>query len=201
MNTSDLIRIMPLCKAQAAIFAPLLTAAMAEFGINTPARQASFLSQIAQESGQLTRLVENLNYGAPGLLGTFPTHFNAAQAALYARQPERIANRAYADRLGNGNEASGDGWRYRGRGLIQITGRTNYAGIGAKLGCDLVTRPELLEAPALACRSAALFWRTNGLNTLADAGDQRAVTRRVNGGVNGLAERLAFFDVAQGVLA
>lgn len=201
MNTNDLLRIMPLAHGNAALFAPYLTTAMAEFGITGPAREASFLAQIAQESGQLANVAENLNYGTMGLLSTFPTHFTPADAALYARQPERIANRAYANRMGNGDEASGDGWRYRGRGLVQITGRTNYLTCAAALGCDLAGSPQLLESPALASRSAAWFWHTNGLNTLADAGDQRAVTRRINGGTNGLAERLAFFNTAQEVFA
>ncbi|MYM81074.1 glycoside hydrolase family 19 protein [Duganella sp. FT50W] len=159
----------------AAYLAPL-NAAMAEFGINTPARAASFLAQIGHESGQL-QFVRELASGAAYDTGTL------------------------AARLGNTPQADGDGQRYKGRGLIQITGRTNYAACGAALGLDLLAQPELLEQPVNACRSAAWFWRTHGLNELADAGDQVRVTRRINGGTNGLAERLALFSVAQRVLA
>ncbi|WP_317201500.1 glycoside hydrolase family 19 protein [Janthinobacterium sp.] len=201
MNLTQLLTIMPLAGARGAGFLDPLNAAMAEFNISTPVRQASFLSQAGHESGQLSATVENLNYGAPGLLTTFPTRFSAGDAAAYARQPERIANRAYANRIGNGDEASGDGWRFRGRGLIQITGRAAYIACGAALGYDLLANPQFLEVPALAARSAAWWWSAHGCNALADAGDQTAVTRRVNGGTNGLVERLALFAIAQQVLA
>jgi putative chitinase len=156
---------------RSATFIAPLTAAMAEFGINTPARQASFLSQIGHESGQLQ----------------------------YVR--ELASGDAYEGRRDLGNTMAGDGRRYRGRGLIQITGRANYAACGAALGLDLLGTPELLEQPMNACRSAAWFWKRSGLNELADAGDQVRVTRRINGGINGLAERLALFEVAKRVLA
>ncbi|WP_420213804.1 glycoside hydrolase family 19 protein [Janthinobacterium fluminis] len=171
MTIDQLLAIMPLARARAATFLAPLNAAMAEFGINTPARQASFLAQIGHESGQL-RHVRELASGA-----------------------------AYEGRTNLGNVVAGDGVRFRGRGLIQITGRANYQAAGAALGLDLVGAPALLEQPANACRSAAWFWKARGLNELADAGDQVRVTRRINGGTNGLAERLALFSVAQRVLA
>jgi putative chitinase len=172
VNAAQLLKIMPFAGQRRvdAFFEPL-TAAMAEFGISTPARQASFLAQVGHESGQLQ----------------------------YVR--ELASGEAYEGRKDLGNTWPGDGRRYRGRGLIQITGRANYAACGAALGLDLLAQPELLEQPMNACRSAAWFWKTHGLNELADAGDQVKVTRRVNGGTNGLTDRLALFEVAQRVLS
>ena len=162
---------MPLARARAVMFLPALNATMAEFIINTPARQASFLALLAHESGQL----------------------------VYVR--ELASGAAYEGRKDLGNVQLGDGVRFRGRGLIQVTGRSNYAACGTALGLDLLAQPALLEQTVNACRSAGWFWQSRGLNALADAGDQVAVTKRVNGGTNGLAERLAYFKVAQRVLA
>lgn len=171
LTAETLAQIMPYAKSKAALYAPLLDAAMREFDINTPARQASFLSQVGHESGQL-RYVRELASGA-----------------------------AYEGRKDLGNTQPGDGERYRGRGLIQITGRANYTASMMALDVDVVEHPELLETPVLACRSAAWFWKSHGLNELADAGDQVKVTRRINGGTNGLADRLALFEVAKRVLS
>ena len=171
MRLDQLIKIMPYARSRAAAFLAPLNAAMAEFGITTPARQASFLAQVGHESGQL-QYVRELASGA-----------------------------AYEGRKDLGNTMAGDGVRFKGRGVIQITGRANYKACGAALGLDLIAHPELLEQPVNACRSAAWFWKTRGLNELADAGDQVRVTRRINGGTNGLADRLALFAVAQQVLA
>lgn len=171
MSPVDLLRIMPYAKARISTFCEPLTAAMAEFDINTPARQASFLSQVGHESGQLR----------------------------YVR--ELASGEAYEGRVDLGNTCPGDGVRYKGRGLVQITGRANYMACMLALDIDCVEHPELLELPVNACRSAAWFWKTHGLNELADAGDQVRVTKRVNGGTNGLADRLALFEVAKGVLA
>ena len=171
MTLDQLITIMPNARAKAGIFLLALNAAMAEFAINTPARQASFLAQLAHESGEL----------------------------LYVR--ELASGAAYEGRKDLGNVQAGDGIRFRGRGLIQVTGRANYAACGKALGLDLLAQPALLEQTVNACRSAGWFWQSRGLNALADAGDQVAVTRRINGGTNGLAERLAYFKVAQRVLA
>jgi len=201
LTIAQLLKIAPLARLRASLFIVPLNEAMDEFDINTPARQNSFLAQVAHESTSFNRLVEGLNYGPAGLLDTFEKYFTAEQAVEYARQPIRIANRVYANRMGNGDEKSGDGWKYRGRGLIQTTGKDNYIAAMMALDIDCVVRPELLEIPENACRSAGLFWKTNGCNQLADAGDQRAVTRRVNGGYHGLAERLAFFESARKVIA
>jgi putative chitinase len=131
---------------------------------------------------------ENLNYSAEGLLKTFPKYFNAETAAASARKPERIANRVYANRMSNGNEESGDGWKFRGRGCIQLTGRANYTAYDQAVPENVLENPDLV-AGALALDSAGWFWKTNGLNKIADAGDVTAVTKRVNGGTHGLADR------------
>jgi putative chitinase len=175
VNAADLRAIMPLAGKLADMFAAPLAAAMAEFCIDTPQRQASFLAQVAHESSQLRFTRE--------MWGPTP------------------AQRGYEGRVDLGNTYPGDGFRYRGRGLIQITGRDNYRRCGAMLGFDLLNFPDLLEGPTLASRSAAWFWRKNNLNALADIDDQVAICHRVNGGENGLAERLAFYVVAKQTLS
>ena len=197
LTAAQLREAMPgLSEQRAAELAPVLNNAMNEFNINTPARRAMFLAQIGHESGDLGRLTENLNYSREGLLATFPSRFNAETAADYARQPERIANHVYADRMGNGNEASGDGWRYRGRGAIQLTGRDNYEAAGTALGLDLVNHPELLEQPENTTRASAWWWQSHGLNERVDANpiDVEGVTRVINGGTHGLEDRQNRFD-------
>lgn len=161
------------------------------FGIDSPLRMAHYLAQVLHESQLLKRTDENLNYSADGLLRTFPRYFNAAQAKEYARKPERIANRVYASRMGNGTEASGDGWRYRGRGYIMLTGRENYERFAKSDVCtaDVVRQPDALMRFPLNQVVAGWFWETNGLNALADSDDCEAITRRINGGTNGLADR------------
>jgi putative chitinase len=161
------------------------------FEISTPKRQASFLAQVSIESENLHALEENLNYSAKGLLATFPTHFHGVDIAAYARKPEKIANRVYANRLGNGNEASGDGWKFHGRGLIQVTFKDNYRASGEALKLDLLANPELLAEPKYAAQSAGWFWKTHGCNELADHGEFKLETRRINGGLNGEAAREA----------
>ena len=185
---------------RAALFAAPVAAAMRRFGINTARRQAAFLAQIGHESGSLARVEENLNYTAKRLLEIFPRHFTAETAKAFERKPERIANLVYANRIGNGPEESGDGWRFRGRGLIQVTGRANYAEMQVQLGVPLLAQPELLAQPAAAALSAAAFWHTRGLNALADAGQFEAITRRVNGGLHGHPDRLARYQRALQVL-
>ena len=177
-----------------------LDAAMRRFEIDTPSRMAAFAAQLAHESGQLQRWTENLNYRWERLRQVFPKYFTSdAEARAFDRKPERIANRVYASRMGNGPEASGDGWRYRGRGPIQLTGRDNYRACGSAIGVDLVGDPDLLATPGPGCLAAAWFWARNGLNALADAGDFVTITRRINGGLNGLAERREFWEQAKEV--
>ncbi len=163
-------------------------------------RLAAFLAQVKVESGSLAFVVENLNYSASGLLNTFPKYFDQTSAAAYARQPEKIANRVYGSRMGNGNEASGDGWKYRGRGLIQLTGKDNYTKL-TQLGVScLGDNSSYLETKEGAARSAAAFWGMRGLNELADRGDFTEITRRVNGGMKAAAERQAAYELAIRVL-
>ena len=190
-------------------WARVLNAAMEEFEIRSALRKAAFLAQIAHESTELRRLVEGLNYSAAGLRRTWPSRFPTdALAREYERKPERIANFVYANRLGNRNEESGDGWRYRGRGVLQVTGRANYRSVGRMLKVAFDETPELLEDPTHAARSAGLFWWSHGLNELADtSGDQvhadedfRLITTRINGGTNGLADRRRYWALAKQVL-
>lgn len=203
MITDDQLRaIMPqLSGDRRALLLPHLQAAMAEFHITTTFRMAAFLAQLAHESNELRRFEESLNYGAQGLRATFPSRFSPAEAAAYARQPVRIANRAYALKNGNGNEASGDGWRYRGRGPIQITGRGNYKTYGDIIGVDIVSDPDRASSPDTTFRIAGAFWHHNGLNELADREAFEALTARINAKKLGLAERLNYYRKGKQVLS
>lgn len=168
-----------------------------DYEIVTAPRVAAFLAQCAHESNQFTILQENLNYSADGLQKIFHHYFPTAEStADYARQPERIANRVYGGRMGNGPEESGDGWRFRGRGIIQITGRSNYTQCSQELYDDdtLIQNPDKLLDKDGAIYSACWFWFGHGLNALADAGDMMAITRRINGGTLGLEDRMAHYN-------
>jgi len=158
------------------------------YEVNTPLRLAHFFAQIAHESG-LKPISENLRYSAQGLLETFKKYFTPEQAALYARKPEKIANRVYANRMGNGDEASGDGWKYRGRGFIQITGKNNYRRLSKATGIDYLNNPDLLFNEPDAMLSALWYWSTLPMNTWADQDDIYRITVGINGGTNGLADR------------
>jgi len=160
-----------------------------KYEINTPARVAGFLAQTGHESGGFRFTSEDLHYRAEALTRVWPTRFPPGIAESYAMQPERIANRAYADRMGNGDEASGDGWKYRGRGLIQLTGADNYADFSLSADNEALSDPDSVAEPELAALSAGWFWSRNGLNALADAKDIVGMTRRINGGTNGLDDR------------
>ena len=199
ITEQQLLRILPNAGRQAGVFVPVLNAAMNKYAIVTTKRIAAFIAQVGHESGQLTRLVENLNYSAEGLMKTWPSRFDLPRATAAARNPEQIANIAYAGRMGN--TEPGDGWKYRGRGLIQVTGKSNYGSCGEALGLDLVNSPERLEQPQYAALSAAWFWSANGLNTLADAGDLKGTTQRINGGQNGAPDRSELYSLALKVLA
>lgn len=170
-----------------------LNAMFDKFNINTAIRIRAFLCQVGVECQGFTRMVENLNYSSKGLRGTFPTHFNQAQAVAYARQPERIANRAYANRLGNRDEASGDGWKYRGRGAIQVTGHDNYKAFADYMKMSIEQVIPYLQTPEGAIAAAGWYWTINNLNRLADAQDIKGLTRKINGGLNGLADRMAIW--------
>lgn len=177
-----------------------LTECMECFEINTPQRQAAFLAQIGHESGSFTVTEENMNYSAKGLRGTWPNRFTEAEALEYERKPEKIGNRAYQGRMGNGDEASGDGFRYRGRGLIQLTGKADYAACGKALGADLINCPELLNDPEYAAKSAGWEWNRGRLNDIADAGDFEKLTRKINGGLNGFEDRQKRWERAKTAL-
>jgi putative chitinase len=155
--------------------------------VTTPLRIAHFMAQLAHESAHFKRLHENLNYSAKRIAVIWPRL--AARAAELARNPEKLGNAAYGGRMGNGKEETGDGFRFRGRGFIQLTGRYNYRTRGADIGVDLIADPDLAARPDIAARLALSFWRANGCNALADQDDVAAVTRRVNGGLIGLEDR------------
>lgn len=159
------------------------------YHINTPLRIAHFMAQIEHESG-LKPISENLNYSASGLLITFSKYFpTATKANEYARQPQKIANLVYANRMGNGNEKSGEGWKYRGRGFIQVTGKSNYTQLAKDTELECLNFPDLLLNEPNALISALWFWNLKGLNKLADKDDLKGITKIINGGYNGLAHR------------
>jgi putative chitinase len=176
-----------------------LTAAFTRFEINTPERQAAFIGQCAHESANFKTLQENLNYSAKGLNATWPSRFpSEAEAQPYHRQPEKIANKVYSGRMGNLEE--GDGWKYRGRGLIQLTGKDNYRLASDALGVDFIADPDLVLTKEYAALTAAWYWNKRGLNKEADAKDFTGMTKKINGGVIGLADRVAHINTALGVL-
>jgi len=176
-----------------------------KFNINTPLRLAHFLAQCGHESGGFRVTQENLNYSAKGLMGIFKKYFPTQQLAeAYQRQPQKIANKVYALRMDNGSEASGDGFKFRGRGYIQLTGRANYTAFGKAINEDIVGNPDVVSGK-YALLSAAWFWSKNGLNKLADGGasDQivTSITKRVNGGTIGLPDRIKHFKEYYHLLA
>lgn len=167
------------------------------YEINTPARQAAFIGQCAHESANFKTLEENLNYSAEGLMKTWPSRFPTLEAAQpYHRNPEKIANRVYGGRMGNGLEETGDGWLYHGRGLIQLTGKDNYMLASDALREDFIHSPDLILAPRWAAMTAGWYWNKRGLNKEADAKDYTAMTKKINGGVIGLDDRIAHINHA-----
>ncbi len=178
---------------------------MEKFGVNTPLRLAHFLAQCGHESGGFRLTQENLNYSAKGLMGIFKKYFpTQALADAYARKPEKIANRVYGNRMGNGPEASGEGFKFRGRGYIQLTGKQNYTAFDLAVPDDILANPDLVSTKH-ALASAAWFWKKNGLNLIADTGSSTEVvtkiTKRVNGGTIGLADRIKHFKEYHALLA
>jgi len=169
--------------------------------IDTAIRLSHFFAQIVHESGNLHYKEENLNYSAQGLRGVFPKYFPDDDTAnKYARKPENIANRVYANRMGNRDEGSGDGWKYRGRGMIQLTGHDNYKACGEALKLDLLGSPDLLcQDPKVIVSSACWYWTSRGLNALADKDDILNITKKINGGTNGLEDREKKLAVAKKV--
>jgi len=172
------------------------------YQINTQARQAAFIGQCAHESGNFKVLEENLNYSAEALMRTWPSRFATLEhAQKYARNPEKIANKVYAGRMGNGMEDTGEGWLYHGRGLIQLTGKDNYMLVSDALREDFIHSPDLLLVPRWAAISAGWYWNKRNLNKEADAGDYESMTKKINGGLIGLNDRIHHIDNAKQAFA
>lgn len=174
-----------------------LEQALPDYDINTKPRIAAFLAQCAHESGEFKFLKENLNYKAESLVKVWPKYFPSLDIAQqYAKKPEKIANRAYANRMGNGPEESGDGWRFCGRGLIQLTGRNNYQAFADSIETNINDIPEYLATFEGAVQSACWFWENMNLNQFADRGDILTMTKRINGGTLGLEDRIKHYNSA-----
>lgn len=200
MITSTQIKaVLPQC-LDPSIWADALNVAASQFDFDTPVRMAAFLAQVGHESVQLNRRRENLSYSMRGLMNTWPRRFPTEESTTgYVRNPERLANYVYGGRLGN--TEPGDGWKYRGGGLIQLTGRGNYRDAGAALGVPLEDAPQKIELPIVAARSAGWFWQSHGCNELADAGEFEKITETINGPAKlGQKEREALWAKAKAVL-
>ena len=176
---------------------PALNDTFARFGIATPRQQAGFIGQCSHECGNFKILEENLNYRAATLMKLWPKRFPTQEIAnSYERNPKKIANMVYASRMGNRDESSGDGYRFRGRGCIQLTGHSNYYHAGQALGIDFVKDPDLVATPTYAALTAGWFWSTHKCNELAEAGDWTGLTKKINGGTIGLADRVKHINEA-----
>ena len=199
----EMLKEMGVSQADADQYIRHLEHALPKYGIaDSRLRLAHFFAQILHESGFMRFDMENLNYSADALRRVFGKYFRTKEEAnAYARQPEKIANRVYANRMGNGSEASGDGWTFRGRGLIQLTGRANYRAFAAWVGDERIMDDPDLVASEYAVHSAVFFWDRHNLNKLADKDDVVALTRRVNGGESGLAHRRELLNKANGLLS
>lgn len=177
------------------------------FDISSPARQACWIGQCGHECGNFRIMEENLNYRAATLLKLFSRTpkrawgFTPEEAAAYEKQPQRIANRIYSNRMGNRDEASGDGWRFRGAGFLQLTGHSNFWHASQALGEDFVMQPELVRTPKYAAMTAGWFWQTHRLNQYADSGDYLTLTKRINGGTIGLEDRKKHINEALHILS
>ena len=204
MIDAALLRALDVAQAETDVYAPLLAEACPQWGIDEPREMAAFLANCIHESGAFSRLTENLNYSAEGLANTWDRFSvtgrkggapNRIALSLH-RKPQQIANTVYANRLGNGDALSGDGWRYRGRGLIQLTGLANYRAFANATDFDVVSEPDYLLQPDCAVVSACWFWQTHGCNELAQAERWEDLRARINGGLNGLKEVATLLDTA-----
>jgi putative chitinase len=200
METQQLAEAAKIDLAHAEALIDDLNGAIGSADLSTPERLAWFIAQCGHESDGFKFFVENLNYRAESLCRTWPSHFNEENANEYAHNPEKIANRAYANRMGNGSEESGDGWSFRGRGAIQITGRKAYEACSRDMGIDLIGNPDIVETPSGALATAAWFWTKNNLNKYADNNDAVGLTKAINGGTIGLEDRVARFNHAMSAL-
>ena len=172
-----------------------------KYNISTTQRQACFIGQCQHESANFTKLEEGLNYSASRLMAVWPSRFPSLDVAnQYANNPQKLANKIYSGRMGNGDEESGEGYAYRGRGLIQMTGKETYANCGSGLGMDLIGDPDRLLDPQYAALSAGWVWNKKGLNDLADTQDYETMTKRINGGTLGLDDRKAKIAKAREIL-
>jgi len=202
MNTEQLAKILKMKPAKAGEWIDAINATFEKFDISTPERQACFLGQCAHESGGFTALSENLNYSAASLCRVWPKRFpTVTDGQNYERNPQKIANKVYANRMGNGDEESGEGFAYRGRGLIQLTGKSNYEACGEAIGVDLVSNPDLVATPEYAALSAGWFWDKNNLNKFADENDMTGLTKKINGGTHGIEDRVARTQLALDILS
>jgi putative chitinase len=206
-------------KSNAELFLPYIKEVCKSFGINTPKRLAAFLSQVGHESAGFSQLEENLNYSAEGLANVWPKRYaKRLQNGVYAknkvgrylpstlalkiaRRPVLIANNCYANRMGNSDEASGEGWKFRGRGLKQLTGKSNYARLTLETGIDFISNPDLLLQPAYGVISACWFWKVNNLEYFADKEDIEGLTEKINGGLIGIQQRKALYSKAIEILS
>jgi putative chitinase len=201
MNVQQLAKALNMKPAKAGEWIDAINETFEKFGIDTPERQACFLGQCAHESAGFTALQENLNYSASSLCRVWPKRFpTISDGQNYERNPQKIANKVYSGRMGNGDEDSGEGWDYRGRGLIQLTGKSNYEACGEALGVDLVSEPDLVATPQYAALSAGWFWDKNKLNAYADKNDMEGLTKKINGGTHGLDDRVAKTQAALDIL-
>jgi len=205
MTQDEFTRAAGLSLAQGARWFPFIEACLREFKIDTSKQKAAFIANVAHESAGFTKVVESLNYSVAGLLATFPTRVTRAQAEIMGRSESHsadqkaIAIQVYGNRLGN-RAGTDDGWNFRGRGLIQITGRSNYKACGEVIKIDFENQPEKLSEDKYAALSAGWFWSVNNLNGLAEQGDFRQIVLKINGGLNGYDDRLARYKKAIGVL-
>lgn len=205
MTQDEFTRAAGLSLAQGARWFAFMESAIRDFKIDTPLQKAHFIAQVGHESGGFAKTVESLNYSVAGLLDTFPSRVTPAQARLIGRSDTQAADQkqigvlVYGSRLGN-RAGTDDGYNFRGRGLIQITGRSNYKQCGEALGIDLENQPEKLAEEKYAALSAAWFWQSRNLNQWADADDVRQVTRIINGSYNGIDDRIARLEKAKAVL-
>ena len=203
VDAGEILQIMPNAGKRIPAFLFPLNDMFYEWGLTSGIRMAAFLAQAAHESAELSRMRENMNYSVERLLEVFPKYFTEEEAKGYERQPERIASRVYANRFGNGDEASMDGWTYRAAGIFGITFRDNYQSLSDFYGIDFVAHPELVATPEWACRSAGHYWSLRKLSQVADENTEESfkeMTRRINGGLNGWKDRLKFWRKACSVL-
>ncbi len=201
LTETTLAQILEIPHLRAAQWIEVINKTLTQFQITTSLRQAAFLAQIGVESDCLTALEENLNYSSKKLMQVFPNHFpNMVLANLYAHHPQKIANCVYANRLGNRDETSGEGWRYRGRGLIQLTGRSHYQKLSQRFQQDFLSNPDQLMTPQWAAQSAGWFWEICQGNDWADREEIGMISRRINGGTHGLQKRETLYYRAKVLL-